>query len=205
MRYILYIHNIMKCPVCQSVALNERHQENHLLHTSFCDACHGNWLPQSELDKLRGETEAILSPGWSKATPHIVDTPRVLFCPHDGNIMVKYRVGITSDFYFDHCPDCSGTWFDRHEWAFLCSKGLRRELLRIFPDMWVKEQELHEEVVALSSRRETLLQTLLSDDEYGEIARLRDWLDVHPNRRDVLSVLLSGNREMISAQLQVAD
>jgi len=71
--------------------------------------------------------------------------------------------------------------------------------------MWVKEQELHEEVVAMSSRRETLLQTLLSDDEYGEIARLRDWLDVHPNRRDVLSVLLSGNREGISGHLQVTD
>jgi len=183
----------MKCPVCETVALSERKYDQQL-PSQFCDACHGHWLAGENMEAWRKVAEAEFD-GKPHVAPYLVETPRVLFCPNDGHILVKYRFGIAEDFYFDRCAHCEGVWFDRHEWEVMRSRGLTREIRRIFSDRWLEETIVQEQATDASYRRENLLQSLLNHEQYTEISQLRNWLDSHPNRRDVLSVLLSGSTE----------
>lgn len=184
----------MKCPVCETVELSER-EHGHHLNSQFCDACHGHWISGEALQSWRSSLSTKVASGKPHVPPYLVQSGRLLFCPHDGNILLKYRFGVSHDFYFDRCPECNGVWFDRHEWEIMRSRGLSIELSRILSEEWLAETVIHTELTEVVHRRENILQSLLNQEQYSEISRLRDWLDIHPNRRDVLSVLLSGRME----------
>lgn len=189
-----------QCPICETVSLRRR-TEAQSLQTSFCDACHGHWLEQEDLEAFSVAQSAIASSG--PFTPDIVEAGRSMVCPNDGNLMIKYRLMVGVEFYMDRCTDCGGIWLDRQEWQILQSGEVSINLANLCNGLW-QERTIQEQASSfINVRRDEVLKDLLSDDEYCELSRIRHWLDRHPKRREVIGSLLSGeapNRAVALAQ-----
>ena len=193
---------MMDCPICKTVPLRER---SAFFDTPlwFCDACHGHWMGGDYVAEGR---DAAAPPESQRLRPNLVETRHAaVLCPHDGNLMLQYRVVRGAEFYIDRCPHCDGLWLDRHEWDMLRCHDLRSEIGDLCNGWW--EDPLHQlrETHRLGTQAEETLRAVLTEAEYCQVDELRSWLHRHPQRREVIGSLLADEEEpAFSGRLSLA-
>jgi len=92
------------------------------------------------------------------------------------------------DFRIDRCGACQLVWLDRGEWAALVHNGLARRLDEVMSDAWQRQLKQDE----LRAGREATLRARHGDECINELSRIRAWLDVQPQRDELLSLLRAG-------------
>jgi Zn-finger nucleic acid-binding protein len=175
----------MNCPVCKTSALTSSDLETNL--TSLrCPACGGNWIQGSAywrwLDVHGPNLPEIEDQGDG---PSIVEPGGYIDCPECRFRMVKYLVGRGLDFTLDHCQGCKGIWLDRNEWEALKRRNLHDDLNAMLTAFWQAEAQKENR----KKKMEQIYIGRFGADDYQEIKRVRQWLDKHPRRTDLLSYL----------------
>lgn len=185
----------MHCPTCSTATLTRSRLEEFLSVRS-CNSCSGHWISSYDYWhwlEWHNQKPKCKSVPDSRPAPdsHIVENRRAVFCPDCGHIMRKAKVGRGLEFYVDRCSHCGGFWFDQNKWELLHYHDLHAVVHLIFSDAWqaqIRQQEF-KDVLAQTYR------TALGDEGYQQAMLVKHWLDNHPNKDYVLSML---NQEFLT-------
>ncbi|MDD2759634.1 MAG: zf-TFIIB domain-containing protein [Methylomonas sp.] len=178
----------MNCPTCKTLRLKPI-KLDHDLPAEGCEQCQGAlvsllgyriWLERHPVESQ------LAADRQSAGRVESEDTGHALICPKCAGLMSKYRIAAETENKIDLCVRCNEVWLDNGEWALIKSLELADKLPRIFYDSWQK-QIRHNHSQAL---REQKFKELLGDD-YDEIARIKAWIEGHPQRRTLLDFLNS--------------
>jgi Zn-finger nucleic acid-binding protein len=99
--------------------------------------------------------------------------------------LARYRVVRDAPFTLDRCRNCHGVWFDRDEWQLLAARGLAVRLDDVFSDEWQRDIRQAEQAAAI----ERMFENRLGAAEFLRAREVRDWLNIHPKKSDVLAYL----------------
>lgn len=179
----------MHCPCCQTSTLKRaRLDENLAVHA--CPTCDGQWV--SSYDYWHW---LEWQPSGRKIKPHhsvdlndtmqVSDNRRASFCPECHHLMRRARVGHGLEFYLDRCSHCGGSWFDKGEWAILQAHNIHDKVHLVFSESWqsqIRQAEFNRVL-------EETYRSALGDEDYTHALRIRAWLEQHPHRDYILSVL----------------
>ncbi|MEO1349426.1 MAG: zf-TFIIB domain-containing protein [Cyanobacteria bacterium J06635_15] len=185
----------MHCPICATATLT-RNRLEEFLSVRSCNSCSGHWISSYdywhwlEWHTQKPECKAVSD---SRPAPdlHIVENRRAVFCPDCGHIMRKAKVGRGLEFYLDRCSHCGGFWFDQNKWELLEYHDLHSVVHLIFSDAWqaqIRQKEFKEVL-------EQTYRTALGDEGYNQAMLVKQWLDNHPHKDYVLSML---NQEFLT-------
>jgi len=157
------------------------------LHALQCAACGGVLLslPEYRVWQERLPTAPVLP---AKALDADETDSGARSCPACTRLMQRHRVGATPDFRIDRCVPCQQVWFDRDEWAALVAAGLATRLPEVLSETWQRQLRNNE----LRQRREQTLRERHGDDCIDELLRMRRFLDLHPQRDELLALLRAG-------------
>ena len=181
-----------ECRVCGQGMLQSVREEEGLVMLR-CSHCRGtlieagayrDWLqslrrkgidlpPRSELE---GSCEAQAK-----------DSDKALRCGVCSGLMQKYEVGEGLAFRFDQCGACNSFWFDEGEWQSLRLAGLHDELPRLLSPY--RQQQLRQQ---RAGDRQRELQKQKLGEDFERVDQFRSWLQQHPQRDYILSLLRSG-------------
>jgi len=111
------------------------------IELDLCDACHGVWLDEGELELLLGDhemTHGFLTAGNPAAAKKEESRP----CPICDAVMGKAVTGGKTPVVYDYCPHEHGLWFDRGELLSILEQGssdgaaaaVVQWLRHVFPD-----------------------------------------------------------------------
>ncbi len=177
----------MKCPICITFDLIPSSLENHLA-SRHCDNCGGNWIQSFEYWKWREYNRENLpeKPAEPEAPNPSTGTLVLKHCPECRSILIRYKVGHGFSFSLDQCSNCGGVWFDKDEWEALKSRNLHDDVFTIFTAPW--QAQVRKEESAL--HQEQIYRKKFGDEGYEEINRIREWIDAHPRRHEILAYLM---------------
>ncbi len=168
------------CPACKTATLESKSLEAHLA-ASQCISCDGHWVRAEDYRswlESGAQAETTIAPLLT-----VEDSMSAVFCPDCSQLMRKTNVGHDLNFYLDQCPCCQGAWLDRHEWSHLKSQNLHVQVHQMSSSAWQHK--------ARQSRlRSTVRQAFankLSSSDYSEAERIKKWLEVHPQKQELLS------------------
>jgi len=172
------------CPVCANAALVPTLLAEDL-PAQGCADCHGvllsliayrHWRERSGL--VRAEAKPIAKP------EEIQESASALKCPKCRGLMTKYAIAPQLGNRLDYCAHCEEAWLDGGEWELVEELAKSGRLTEVFTQPW--QRKIRE---GISEARETeRLERLLGGD-YGKFLELRDWLDAHPARNQILAHL----------------
>lgn len=179
----------MNCPVCREHELSSTDLDSDLaaLH---CANCGGNFLRGANYwNWLETHGENLPEQPPAPDEPQPGEDVKAKLCPECRAIMIKYHVGHETTFTLDQCPACKGIWLDRNEWEILKSRNLHDDLNRIVTEPWQLEAHRDEK----KRRLEQLYATKFGAEDYAELKRIREWLDQHAKRQELLAFLSDEN------------
>ncbi|MBT9313120.1 zf-TFIIB domain-containing protein [Leptothoe kymatousa] len=179
----------MHCPCCQTSSL-KRDRLNEFLAVHACEACEGQWISSYDYwHWLEWETndEPI------KPCDHVdlsdrlevADNSRATFCPECHHLMRRAKVGHGLEFYLDRCSHCGGSWFDKGEWEILKACNIHNKVHLVFSEPWqsqIRQAEFNRVL-------EETYRSALGDDDYAQALGIRAWLEQHPHRDYIISLL----------------
>lgn len=175
----------MNCPVCKTFSLSPNNLESRLA-SEGCANCGGDWIPGAQYWKWleqHGENLPELEVQTSEFP--VSETTAHIDCPECKWRMVKYVVGRGTGFSLDHCHSCKGIWLDHNEWEVLRKRNLHDDLNSMLTEFWQSE--------ALKEERRKRLERMnlakFGADDYAEIKRVRDWLEGHEKKHELLAYL----------------
>ena len=177
----------MHCPCCQTSTL-KRVRLDEYLAAHACGNCEGQWISsydywhwlewQPDSGKIRHCDGVDLS-------DTISDNHRASFCPECHHLMRRAKVGHGLAFYLDRCSHCGGNWFDRGEWEILKAHNMHDKVHLVFSEPWqsqIRQAEFNRVL-------EETYRSALGDEDYAQALKIRAWLEEHPHRDYILSVL----------------
>ncbi len=177
----------MHCPCCQTSSLHRaRLDENLSAHV--CETCEGQWVSSYdywhwlEWQPSSGKIKQCNSADLNDA---ISDNRRASFCPECNHLMRRAKVGHGLEFYLDRCSHCGGNWFDKGEWETLKAHNMHDKVHLVFSEPWqsqIRQAEFNRVL-------EETYRSALGDEDYAQALRIRAWLEQHPHRDYILSVL----------------
>ncbi|MEO0867883.1 MAG: zf-TFIIB domain-containing protein [Cyanobacteria bacterium J06642_11] len=179
----------MHCPSCQTVPLKRLRLDDSLtVHT--CESCEGQWISSYDYwHWLEWETnDAHIQPCHSVDLSdrlELVDNTRATFCPECNHLMRRAKVGHGLEFYLDRCSHCGGSWFDKGEWELLKACNIHNKVHLVFSEAWqsqIRQAEFNRVL-------EETYRSALGNDDYAQALLIRDWLEQHPHRDYILSLL----------------
>ena len=178
---------MMNCPVCKTIPLATTILEPGLV-TNNCEQCQGHWVNNEQYWVWRNQQADNLPEIPADAPTFninnaVMETARL--CPQCHRILIKYRVGHNIPFIIDHCGSCGGAWLDKDEWATLKSRNLHDDLHAIFTDNWQDEARRAESRQHLAQ----MYEKRLGAENYTELKRVKNWIDVHPKKQELLAYL----------------
>ncbi len=174
----------MRCPLCKNTSLSFKSLEEHLI-AKECDKCGGLWLSSKEYWKwLKKDKPALPEKPFADVDYDVTDSQTPKICADCGHIMLRFKVGHGISFYLDHCNSCNGVWLDKNEWESLKSRNLHDDLHRIFTTPWQDQLRAEE----MEGRMEKIYAEKFGDD-YPEIKKIRQTLDAHPKKDEILAYL----------------
>ena len=99
--------------------------------------------------------------------------------------MTKNRISTQIKSRLDLCGFCDEAWLDRGEWDLLKQLQLSRELPKVFTESWQRKirQKISEE------KRANRFLSQLGDSDFKEAERVRQWLENHPKKQEILQYL----------------
>lgn len=170
----------MKCPKCKFEDLKPTKLERGL-SAMGCPSCQGalvsllyyrDWVereePSTPPDEMLAEKAA--------------DTEAAISCPKCSRLMTKYRITGSNQHRLDLCASCDESWLDGGEWELLKSLELSRLMPQVFTDEW--QRKLRKE--QFTADREARLKKLVGEADVEQAKVMRDWLQGHPHRSDIL-------------------
>ena len=174
----------MNCPVCKTHELSISDLESGLAG-ELCEGCAGYWLSGRAYQSwLRAKGEILPEKPYDGPDLVIADTQTAKICPECRRIMLRYTVGHGTGFGLDQCGACFGVWLDKGEWEALKGRNLHDEINRVFTLSWLSEARKEER----RSHLERIYARHFGGD-YGEVKRIREWIDAHPERDRILAFL----------------
>lgn len=180
----------MNCPVCKVETLETSEIEPHLFART-CGNCRGLWISSDDYRQWLNHHGTILSDGMTghDAEMSIPEFEIARLCPKDGRILIKYRVGRDIAFTIDRCGNCGGVWLDANEWEVLKSRNLHDDLDRIFTEKW--QEQVQDDVMSMNL--ENIYRQKFGSENYERIRELKDWIDGHEKRAEILAYLRDPN------------
>ena len=179
----------MHCPCCQTSTL-KRAQLDESLAVHACGSCSGQWISSYdywhwlEWQASSGPVKPCTNADLSDAMP-VSDNRRASFCPECNHLMRRAKVGHGLEFYLDRCSHCGGTWFDQGEWELLKAHNIHDKVHLVFSEPW--QSQLRQ--AGFNRVLEETYRSALGDEDYGKALKIRAWLEQHPHRDYILSVL----------------
>src|SRR5215510_8849409 len=174
----------MNCPVCESAPDLAIGEIAAGLDSYCCAACSGNWVRLEHYTRWRSGSptpEGSLSSDAAAAEPPV----KLRRCPDCKYILARYRVVRDAPFTLDRCRKCHGVWFDRDEWQLVAAHGLAVRLADVFSDEWQRDIRQAEQAAAI----ERMFEKRLGAAELMRAREMRDWINNHPRKSDVLAYL----------------
>ncbi len=176
----------MDCPKCKTVHLRATKLEQGL-SAMGCSNCGGavisllyyrDWLERSAVivDEDAFKPSEMLE---------VDESHSALTCPKCKKIMSKYKVSGDSNNRLDLCASCDEVWLDGGEWELLKSLELSRDMPKVFTEEW--QRKLRKQ--ALEEVREQRLLKVVEQNEIEEIKRVREWLNKHPAKQEIMFFL----------------
>lgn len=177
----------MRCPVCeprQSLEITAL-EDGHLVARQ-CVACGGHWVRTADYWRWRAMSgsNAPVTPPPDEPVP-AQEAHGLRRCPDCDYVLARYSVGHAVPFGVDRCRNCDGVWLDRDEWAQLRARNLHDDLPLIFDEAWQRSvrRDEHRRATEESFRRR------LGDADYARAREVRDWVDAHERRSELLAYL----------------
>lgn len=179
----------MHCPSCQTSPL-KRLRLDEFLAVHACESCEGQWISSYDYwHWLEWETsDAPVQPCSSidlSDRLEFSDNTRATFCPECHHLMRRARVGHGLEFYLDRCSHCGGSWFDKGEWELLKACNIHNKVHLVFSEAWqsqIRQAEFNRVL-------EETYRSALGNDDYAQALLIRSWLEQHPHRDYILSLL----------------
>jgi len=164
--------------------------ENNLT-SHDCGKCGGNWIPSFEYWKWREQhKESLPEKSAGQAIPPNPSTGALVakLCPECNRILIRYKVGHGVNFSLDQCGNCGGVWFDKDEWEALKGRQLHDDVYSVFTAPWQAQVRSQE------SRRaeEEIYRGKFGEEGFDEIRRMKEWIEEHPRKQEILAYLMSG-------------
>ena len=179
----------MYCPCCQTSTLR-RVRLDETLSVHGCQNCQGQWIPsydywhwlewQPDSGRIKPCNSVALSDKMRLADHH-----QASFCPECQHLMRRAKVGHGLEFYLDRCSHCGGIWFDKGEWEILKAHNIHDKVHLIFSKPWQSQLRQTE----FNRVLEETYRSALGDEDYAQALTIRAWLEQHPHRDYILSVL----------------
>jgi Zn-finger nucleic acid-binding protein len=169
------------CPTCKQQGLRHTLLEDGLPALG-CGNCEGTLL--SLVAYRRWKETALKEPREFSSQPEIVavDSKRAVTCPKCRGVMIKYRISSDVDNRLDYCGHCEEIWLDKGEWDLVEAVARSGRLFKILTRPW-QRRILDEQTAEMELMR---LQEKLGDD-YERFREIKDWLDAHPARDEIIA------------------
>ncbi len=113
----------------------------------------------------------------------VEDNTQATFCPDCSKLMRKTNVGHDLNFYVDQCPSCQGVWLDPNEWTHLKSRNLHTQVHQMPSAAWQKQSRQQRFRKAVQQ----VYASKFSSTDYSEAQRIKNWLERHPQKQELLS------------------
>lgn len=180
----------MECPNCKSIFMVKKKVDDGP-EVMECSNCGGFWVKSFEYWKWKSEHSGPASQVEITATElKSTETNFAKICPECSKILHRYEVGKGMDFSLDRCNSCRGIWFDKNEWHIIKSRGLDKEINKIFGLKWQNEVLQQK----LFQGQDKVFQNILGPEEFEELKKIKSWIDSHKNRAEIMA-FLSNKRE----------
>jgi hypothetical protein len=174
-----------QCPQCaDSTLVHAMLTEN--LAAYCCGKCLGTlvslaayraWRESAGRDRLPITAAAVADTG-------AADSIAAKKCPKCRSLMSKYRISAEQTNRLDYCPHCEEVWLDDGEWHLVEGLALSGDFTRLFTQAWQNMVKV-EITEAMEAER---LHGLLGGD-YARVEEMREWLQGHPRRLEILARL----------------
>jgi len=181
----------MRCPVCKTVSLENIELADHLAGEQ-CPSCGGVFI------RAKGYWDYLASlghqsprdfppelPAEAAAQLPVTESAVAKLCPGCSHFLTRYPIGHGVSFHLEHCQACGSFWLDRNEFPILQSRNLHERLHLITAAPW--QHQLDDEK-RQGVYEHTFLQKL-GPATYGEIKRIKAWLDTHPQKAELYAYL----------------
>ena len=175
----------MQCPSCKSTSLKPIKLQQRL-PARQCTKCRGlliDLLSYREWAENHIQPEFISPPKLEE----VEDTSKALICPKCSKIMLKFRITGETKNKVDVCQSCDEAWLDEGEWELLGSLKIQDKLNAIFTDPW--QRNIREE--SAKKAQEQRFEDLLGPDQYAKLSDIKNWINGHPNRDDLIRYILN--------------
>lgn len=177
----------MHCPCCQTSTL-KRIRLDEYLAAHACETCEGQWISSYDYWhwlEWQPNSRKIKQCDSVDLKESISDNRRASFCPECNHLMRRAKVGHGLEFYLDRCSHCGGHWFDKGEWETLQAHNIHDKVHLVFSESWQSQLRQAE----FNRVLEETYRNALGDDDYTQALKIRAWLEQHPHRDYILSVL----------------
>ena len=172
----------MLCPACNSKEFSQVLLSGNLPVLS-CKACSGVWV---DLDTYRAWRHLVAESPEALFVAEIeMDDDSARFCPKTRRLMERVKVSNEAPFRLDYSAAGQGVWLDRGEWDVLNALGLERQLDMIVSDRWQRQLQ----TAASRERLDRAQRARFGDAAYGELLRMREWLQEQPNSAEMIAFL----------------
>lgn len=174
-----------QCPQCADSTLVHAMLEPNLAAYS-CGKCLGTLVSLAAYRAWRESTGRERLPVVPAAVPDTdaADSIAAKKCPKCRSLMSKYRISAEKTNRLDYCPHCDEVWLDDGEWRLVEGLALSGDFARVFTQAW--QNTVRGEITeAMEAER---LRGLLGAD-YARVEELRDWIQAHPRRLEILARL----------------
>jgi Zn-finger nucleic acid-binding protein len=172
----------MICPACGGKHFAPVKIEGGL-PAERCIDCEGAWV---ELDLYKN---------WRKGQPNVVALDfvgnidavddSVRLCARTGRLMSRIKVSHGNALRLDYSVAAQAVWFDKGEWERLVQMDLYDRLDAILSERWQADLKL----AASQERTEQAMRARFGDAGYEQLAGIRTWLAIQPNRTEMLAFL----------------
>lgn len=172
----------MICPACDGKHFAPVKIEGDL-PADICINCEGAWVELDLYKAWRKGQSNVVALDYLGEVAEVDDTVRL--CATTGRLMTRIRVSHGNPLRLDYSMAAQAVWFDKGEWERLVQMDLYDRLDAIVSARWQADLKL----AASHERTEKAMRARFGDAGYEQLAGIRTWLAVQPNRTEMLAFL----------------
>ncbi|MFW2177296.1 MULTISPECIES: hypothetical protein [unclassified Moraxella] len=155
-----------------------------------CEKCHGTHLDLLTYRAWSEDNASSIEADKQSDEPVVIDeltnTENALICQHCHKFMLKYRINNEHNNTINVCHTCYDVWLDQGEWELLKQLKIQDKLTEIMSEPWQKDLREQAKEQAVSEHYHQLL-----GDDFERVSEFGKWLDSHPKRAEIRSLLFA--------------
>lgn len=172
----------MICPACGGKHFAPVKIEGGL-PADICIDCEGAWVELDLYRRWRRDQPQVVALDFTGEIAEVNDTVRL--CASTGRLMTRIKVSHGNPLRLDYSVAAQAVWFDKGEWERLVQMDLYDRLDAILSERWQADLKL----AASSERTEKAMRARFGDTGYEQLAGIRTWLAIQPNRTEMIAFL----------------